>query len=89
MVGYGARQPLRYMDKFSQRAPNPPYVGRTFQAKMRIAEGFWWLLRSWLQPHRGLSQEKQPWYLGFFQFVHHVRIRGKGLLSPLLTLLVA
>jgi hypothetical protein len=27
--------------------------------------------------------------LGFFQFVHNVRMRGKGLLSPLLTLLVA
>ncbi len=52
-------------------------------------EGFWSLLRSWLRPHRGLSQEKLPLYLGFFQFVHNVRIRGKGLLSPLLTLLVA
>jgi hypothetical protein len=35
------------------------------------------------------SQEKLPLYLGFFQLVHNVRIRGKGLLSPLLTLLVA
>lgn len=52
-------------------------------------EGFWSLLRSWLRPHRGLSQEKLPLYLGFFQFVHNVRGRGKGLLSPLLTLLVA
>jgi transposase len=52
-------------------------------------EGFWSLLRSWLRPHRGISQEKLPLYLGFFQFVHNVRIRGKGLLSPLLTLLVA
>ena len=52
-------------------------------------EGFWSLLRSWLRPHRGLSQEKLPLYLGFFPFVHNVRIRGKGLLSPLLTLLVA
>ncbi len=52
-------------------------------------EGFWSLLRSWLRPHRGLSQEKLPLYLGFFQFVHNVRSRGKGLLSPLLTLLVA
>ena len=52
-------------------------------------EGFWSLLRSWRRPHRGLSQEKLPLYLGFFQFVHHVRRRGKSLLSPLLTLLVA
>lgn len=53
------------------------------------AEGFWSLLRSWLRPHRGLSQEKLPLYLGFFQCVHNVRIRGKGLLRPLLQLLVA
>jgi transposase-like protein len=26
-------------------------------------EGFWSLLRSWLRPHRGISQEKLPWYL--------------------------
>lgn len=47
-------------------------------------EGFWSWLHSWLRPHRGLSQEKLPLYLGFFQFAHNVRIRGKGLLSPLL-----
>jgi transposase len=51
---------------------------------VNTAEGFWSLLRSWLRPHRGISQERLPQYLGFFQFVHHVRIRGKGLLSPLL-----
>jgi len=28
-------------------------------------EGFWSLLRSWLRPHPGISQEKLPWYLGF------------------------
>ena len=27
-------------------------------------EGFWSLLRSWLRPHRGISQEKLPAYLG-------------------------
>ncbi|MGB5062817.1 MAG: IS1595 family transposase [Candidatus Competibacter sp.] len=52
-------------------------------------EGFGSLLRSWLRPHRGISQEKLPLYLGFFQWVHNVRRRGKSLLSPLLTLLVA
>jgi transposase-like protein len=52
-------------------------------------EGFWSLLRFWLRPHRGISQEKLPLYLGFFQFVHNVRRWGKNLLSPLLTLLVA
>ena len=52
-------------------------------------EGFGSLLRSGLRPHRGLSQENLPLYLGFFPFVHNARIRGKGLLRPLLELLVA
>jgi transposase len=41
-------------------------------------EGFWSLLRSWLWPHRGISQEKLPFYLGFFEFVHNVRKGGKA-----------
>lgn len=51
-------------------------------------EGFWSLLRSWLRPHRGISQDKLPLYLSFFEFVHNVRKRGKNLLSSLLTTLV-
>ena len=51
-------------------------------------EGFWSLLRSWLRPHRGISQDKLPLYLGFFQFVHNVRRRGKALLSALVSGLV-
>src|SRR3712207_5911108 len=43
-------------------------------------EGTWSLLRSWLRPHRGISQEKLPLYLGFFEFVHNARRRGKALL---------
>jgi transposase-like protein len=50
--------------------------------------GFWSLLRSWLRPHRGISQEKLPLYLGFFEFVHNARKRGKALLHALLELLV-
>ena len=60
-----------------------------YEVHVNTAEGFWSLLRSWLRPHRGISQEKLPLYLGFFQCVHNVRIRGKGLLKPLLQLLVA
>jgi len=59
------------------------------EVHVNTMEGFWSLLRSWLRPHRGISQEKLPLYLGFFQFVHNVRIRGKGLLKPLLTALFA
>jgi transposase-like protein len=52
-------------------------------------KGFWSLLRSWLRPHRGISQEKLPLYLAFFEFVHNVRVRGKALLPSLLALLLA
>ncbi len=47
-------------------------------------EGFWSLLRSWLRPHRGISQEKLPIYLGFFEFIHNVKKRGKAVLLSLL-----
>lgn len=50
--------------------------------------GFWSLLRSWLRPHRGISQERLPTYLGFFEFVYNVRKRGKALLGSLLSLLL-
>lgn len=47
-------------------------------------EGLWSLLRSWLRPHRGLSQDKLPFYLAFFEFVYNLKRRGKRLLSDLL-----
>src|SRR3954452_4279811 len=51
-------------------------------------EGTWSLLRSWLRPHRGISQEKLPLYLGFFECVHNARRRGKALLAALIAALV-
>lgn len=54
------------------------------EVHVNTMEGFWSLLRSWLRPHRGLSQEKLPLYLGFFEFVHNVRKRGKALLFSLI-----
>jgi transposase len=59
------------------------------EVHVNTLEGFWSLLRSWLRPHRGISQEKLPIYLGFFEFVHNVRRRGKALLGALIGLLVA
>jgi transposase-like protein len=41
-------------------------------------------LRSWLRPHRGISQEQLPLYLGVFEFVHNIRKRGKALLPALI-----
>ena len=58
------------------------------EVHVNTLEGFWSLLRSWLRPHRGISQEKLPLYLGFFEFVHNVRKRGKVLLGSLIELLV-
>lgn len=59
------------------------------EVHVNTIEGFWSLLRSWLRPHRGISQEKLPIYLSFFEFVHNVRKRGKSLLSSMVSLLVA
>jgi transposase-like protein len=59
------------------------------EVHVNTLEGFWSLLRSWLRPHRGISQERLPLYLGFFEFVHNVRRRGKALLGSLIALLVA
>ena len=52
------------------------------EVHVNTMEGFWSLLRSWLRPHRGISQDHLPLYLGLFEFVHNVRRRGKALLSP-------
>jgi transposase-like protein len=52
-------------------------------------EGLWSLLRSWLRPHRGILQEKLPLYLGFFEFIHNSRARGKTLLPALLSILLS
>ena len=59
------------------------------EGHVNTMEGFWSLLRSWLRPHRGISQEKLPLYLGFFEFVHNARRRGKALLGALVAALVA
>ena len=59
------------------------------EVHVNTVEGFWSLLRSWLRPHRGISQDKLPLYLGFFQLVHNARRRGKALLGTLVAALVA
>ncbi len=59
------------------------------EVHVNTMEGFWSQYGSWLRPHRGLSQEKLPLYLGFFEFVHNAKKRGKALLSALLENLLA
>jgi transposase-like protein len=56
------------------------------EVHVNTQEGFWSLLRSWLRPHRGISQERLPAYLAFFEFTHNVRKRGKALIGSLLEL---
>lgn len=58
------------------------------EVHVNTIEGVWSLLRSWLRPHRGISQEKLPLYLGLFEFVYNAKRRGKGLLGSLIGTLV-
>ena len=63
------------------------------EVHVNTMEGFWSLLRSWLRPHRGISQAcgaaaRLPLHLGFFEFVHNARRRGKVLLGALVAALV-
>ena len=58
------------------------------EVHVNTQEGFWSLTRPWLRPHRGVSQEKLPLYLGFFEFVHNAGKRGNALLASLVGLLV-
>lgn len=55
------------------------------EVHVNTMEGIWSLLRSWLRPHRGISQEKLPFYLALFEFVHNAKRRGRALLGSLIT----
>jgi transposase len=59
------------------------------EVHVNTAEGVWSLPRSRPRPHRGVSQEKLPLYLAFFEIVHNARCRGRALLGELVTALVA
>jgi transposase len=58
------------------------------EVHVNTMEGTWSLLRCWLRPHRGISQEQLPVHLGCFEFVHNARRRGKALLGTLVAALV-
>jgi hypothetical protein len=58
------------------------------EVHVNTVEGLWSLLRSWLRPHCGISQDKLPLCLGFFEFVHNLKRRGKRPLSSLLGVLL-
>ena len=48
------------------------------EVHVNTMEGCWSLLRSWLRPHRGVSQQRLPLYICFFQFIHNVRRRANS-----------
>ena len=58
------------------------------EVHVNTMEGTWSLLRSWLRPHRGISQDKLPLYLRYFEFVHNAHRRGRALLGALTAALV-
>lgn len=58
------------------------------EVQVNTIEGFWSLWRSWLRPHRGISQEKLPLDRGCFELVYNMKKRGKALLTSLLETLL-
>ncbi len=59
------------------------------EVHVNTQEGIWSLLRSWLRPHRGISQANMPIYLGFFEFMHNIRKRGKAILGDLFSTILS
>ncbi len=58
-----------------------------YEVHVNTLECFGSLLRPWLRVHRGLSQERLPYYLGFFECLYNLRKRGQMALSGLMNLL--
>jgi transposase-like protein len=58
------------------------------EVHVNTMEGVWSLLRSWLRPHRGVSQENLPLYLALFELMHNLRQRGKVMFESLIAILV-
>ena len=99
----GGQVVIRMLENVKQMTNGPP-IKRTIaegapiytndgdgfcEVHVNTMEGFRSLLRSWLRPHPGISQERLPLYLGSFEFMHNVRRRGKAQLGSLIELLVA
>ena len=82
--GYGHKTVCHGRGEYARDEDGDGFCG----VHVNTMEGFWSLLRSWLRPHRGISQDKLPLYLSFFQFVHNARRRGKALLGALVAALV-
>ena len=57
--GYGHRTVCHAAGEFARDEDGDGFC----EVHVNTIEGFWSLLRSWLRPHRGVSQEKLPLYL--------------------------
>jgi transposase-like protein len=60
--GYGHKTVCHAAGEFARDEDGDGFC----EVHVNTIEGFWSLLRSWLRPHRGVSQEKLPLYLGFY-----------------------
>ena len=65
-----------------------PVVAVVAWLNVNTMKGVWSLLRSWLRPHRGVSQQNLPLYLTYFELTHNLRQRGKALFESLIAMLV-
>ena len=59
-----------------------------FEVHCNTQEGIWSLLRSWLRPYRGVSQEKLPFYVAHFEWLYNLRKAGKSALTETFALLL-
>ncbi len=64
------------------------FLPTRWKGHVNTMEGVWSLLRSWLRPHRGISQEKLPVHIAFFEFVHNARKHGAALFESLIRTLL-
>ena len=82
-MGYGHKQVCHSAGEYARDEGGDGF----HKVQVNTMKGFWSLLRSWLRPHRGISQEKLPLYLSFFEYLHNLKNRGKSAMSGLLSLL--
>jgi transposase-like protein len=78
--GYGHKTVCHGASEFARENDGVEF----YEAHVNTLEWLWWLLRSCLRPHRGITQNSLPLNLSFFEFVHNVRARGKRFLGALI-----
>ena len=82
-MGYGHKQVCHSAGEYARDEDGDGF----HEVQVNTMAGFWSLLRSWLRFHRGISQEKLPLYLSFFEYLHNLKNRGKSAMSGPLSLL--